>query len=257
MDVAANGKQVVHNLQKAASMPAFFVAKSCARTAVNACMSSVNFPFEWVVNIFTWKGATGTYNFGAGQQAVKTGVGSTESKWLYNTPPPIAQSGSNITLRASASHRLMNMVQAGTHLHGVLGSGPCTSSCGSQGQDTNNVMFWVDLDCTKPGACVVSQTAKIAGAGFNPDGLIRWRCATRLFDPFSSGQNPVTHLFRLRALRLPRDQQSAGPVIDCRGRAENGICRGTRGDLIRERQKVGVGRVIGAWGVERALATFG
>jgi hypothetical protein len=30
-------------------------------------------------------------------------------------------------------------------------------------------MFWVDLDCSKPAACVVSQTAKISGASFNPE----------------------------------------------------------------------------------------
>ncbi len=63
----------------------------------------------------------------------------------------------------------MNLVQFGAHLHGALGSGPCTGSCGSQGTDTNNVMFWVDLDCPKTTACVVSQTAKISGPNFNPE----------------------------------------------------------------------------------------
>jgi hypothetical protein len=72
-------------------------------------------------------------------------------------------------LRAAESHRLTNLVQSGFHLEGALDSGPCTSSCGSQGTDTNNVMFWFDLDCSKATACVVSQTAKISGESFNPE----------------------------------------------------------------------------------------
>jgi hypothetical protein len=30
-------------------------------------------------------------------------------------------------------------------------------------------MFYVELDCSRPAAWVVSQTAKISGAGFNPE----------------------------------------------------------------------------------------
>jgi len=159
---------------KPASAPAFFANKSCEHTAANACLKSPNFSFDWVVNTFTWNGATGTYNAGGGQQVVKTDIGSTRSKWLYNTPCcgenlSFPQAGNDtITLRTSASHRLQNVVQSGTHLQGVLGSGPCTSGCGSQGADTNNVMIWVDLDCSKPTACVVSQTAKISSASLNP-----------------------------------------------------------------------------------------
>ena len=98
---------------------------------------------------------------------IKTEIGSQENKWLYNSPccgqtMSIPQAGSETTLRAATSHRLMNVVQHGSHLHGVLGSGPCTNSCGSQGPDTNNVLIWVDLDCSQAAACVVSQTAKIA-----------------------------------------------------------------------------------------------
>jgi hypothetical protein len=117
----------------------------------------------------------GRHNLGAKQQWVKTDIGSKANKWLYNSPccgadGSIPQAGSEkVRLRASGSHRMMNVVQAGSHLHGVLGSGPCTgSSCGTQGKDANNVMFYVDLDCSNP-ACVVSQTAKIAGPGFNAE----------------------------------------------------------------------------------------
>ena len=166
---------VDHNRSKAASAPAFFASKSCGRTEPAACQRSANFSFHWIVNTFTWNGATGTYNAAGGPQAVKTDIGSTQNKWLYNTPCcgetlSIPQAGSDtITLRAATSHRLMNLVQHGSHLQGVLGTGPCTGSCGSQGTDANNLMIWVDLDCSKTTACVVSQTAKISGPSFNAE----------------------------------------------------------------------------------------
>jgi hypothetical protein len=162
-----------HNPHKAAGAPAFFMAKTCPRTPVNACMTASNWSFDWLVSTFTWKGATGSYNAGAGDQRVKTDVGSKQSKWLYNFPccgprAAIPQAGSDLPVRSGSSHRLMNLVQFGSHLYGAMGSGPCTHDCGSQGTDTNNLMFWVDLDCSKPAACVVSQTAKFSGADFIP-----------------------------------------------------------------------------------------
>jgi hypothetical protein len=72
-------------------------------------------------------------------------------------------------LRVAESHRLTNLVQYGTHLQAAMTSGPCTKDCGEQGTDTSNLAFWVDLDCSKPAACVVSQTAKISGEGINPE----------------------------------------------------------------------------------------
>src|ERR1051325_9521611 len=47
-------------------------------------------------------------------------------------------------------------------------SGPCKGKCGPQGADNSNIAFWVDLDCSKPDACVVSQTAKLSAPGVNP-----------------------------------------------------------------------------------------
>jgi hypothetical protein len=212
------------NPDKAASAPAFFMNKSCDHTAAaNACQRSVDFSFEWIVNTFTWNGATGAYNGGGTQQSVKTEVGSKTNRWVYNTPccgsnASIPQAGSDVTLRAAGSHRVMNVVQHGSHLHGVLGSGPCTGSgCGTQGKDTNNVMFYVDLDCSNPKACVVSQTAKISGVDFNPEfgtvgvdsdgnigilamsataktnlGLLSW--SRRKTDPRNAFKGPVTVL---------------------------------------------------------------
>ena len=159
-----------HDRSKAPTAPAFFANKSCDRAAQYACQRSANFSFHWIVNTFTWNGATGAYNAGGAQQVIKTDIGSKENRWFYNSPccgpnMSIPQAGSESTLRAATSHRLMNVVQRGSHLYGVLGTGPCTDSCGSQGADANNVLIWVDLDCSVTTACVVSQTAKIA----NPD----------------------------------------------------------------------------------------
>ena len=165
-----------HNSSKPPGAPALFLSKTCDRITPGGCQNATNFAFHWVVDTFTWNGATGTgtYNIGV-EQEIKTDVGSKQNKWLYSKPccgplGSIPQAGNDtIALRVAENHRLTNVVQFGSHLHGVVGSGPCTSSCGTQGPDANNLMFWVDLDCSNATACVVSQTAKISGGNFNPE----------------------------------------------------------------------------------------
>lgn len=147
-------------LAKTATAPAFFVAKTCNGN----CQTATNFSFDWVVTPVTWSGTTATFGSDA---AVKTAVGSGQSAWLYNTPiAAVSQPGTTVQLRPIEDHRLMNVPQSGSHLYGALGSGPCTTaaSCGSQGVDANNLFFWVDLDCTNPAGCVVSQTGKVSDA---------------------------------------------------------------------------------------------
>jgi hypothetical protein len=165
---------VDNNPNKARNAPAFFLTKSCDHNGpLNACQKSDNFPFTWLVNTFTWNGRTGTYNSGGAQQVIKTDVGSKANKWVFNTPCcgldlGAPQAGTDIRVRVGTMHRLMNVMQAGSHLHAVLGSGPCTRDCGSQGTDPNNIMIYVDLDCSNPAACVVAQTGKISGTDVNP-----------------------------------------------------------------------------------------
>lgn len=161
-----------HDPHKPASEPAFFAAKTCSRAEPGGCQRSSNFPFEWIVDTFTWNGRDGVYNAG-GEQIVKTDAGSTRDKWLYNLPccgttAVMPQAGSDIGLRAAESHRLINLVQSGSDVYGVLGTGPCSHDCGEQGVDPNNIMIWVDLDCSKSAACVVRQTGKISGEDVNP-----------------------------------------------------------------------------------------
>ena len=119
-----------HNRNKTPGTPAFFMAKTCDRSSPGACQNSNNYSFNWIVDTFTWNGATGTWNTG-GEQLVKTDVGSKRNKWLYSKPC-CGQSATfpqaryrAVALRAAESHRLTNLVQSGTHLNGVLGSGPC------------------------------------------------------------------------------------------------------------------------------------
>jgi hypothetical protein len=162
-----------NNPSKAPTDPAFLMNKTCAKTAPNACQQCSNFAFDWIVNTFTWNGPTGTWNGASTQQLVKTDVGSKASKWVYNTPccgevASVPQAGAEVPLRAAGSHRVLNVVQTGSHLHGVLGSGPCTQDCGAQGTDANNIMIYADLDCSNPKACVVHDTVKISGPDIHP-----------------------------------------------------------------------------------------
>jgi len=161
-----------HNPSKAATAPEFFATRTCSRAEPGACQRSVNFPLEWLVDTFTWKGLTGTYNAG-GEQVIKTDVGSKEDKWLYNVPccgklDSIPQRGSDVPLRSAGIHAVENVAQLGSHLYAVTGSGPCTHDCGRQGVDKNNLMIYVDLDCSRSNACFVSQTAKISGDNIRP-----------------------------------------------------------------------------------------
>ena len=62
-----------NNPNKAPDAPAFFLAKSCERIKPNSCgVSAGNFPFQWLVNTFTWNGLTGTYNKNGTEQVLKT-----------------------------------------------------------------------------------------------------------------------------------------------------------------------------------------
>jgi hypothetical protein len=160
-----------HNPRKAASAPAFFAAKTCGHEKPNSCLADSNFAFEWLVSTFTWQGTSGKFTETGREQKIKTDVGSKSNKWLYNMPccgprSAVPQAGTEMPLRFGGASRLMTVAQLGSHLYGVAASGPCTHDCGAQGVDSNNLAFWVELDCSNPKACFVSQTGKIAGSDF-------------------------------------------------------------------------------------------
>jgi hypothetical protein len=145
-----------HDTTKSATAPAFFTCKTCP---AGGCQNNANFAFKWLVTTVTWNGTTATYS---ADQLVDTNLGSTASLWLYNAPLAVPQAGTSVQLRVLEDHRVIDTVQHGTHLYSVLGSGPCTTGCANQGTDTNDLFFWVDLDCSNPGACTVAATAKVS-----------------------------------------------------------------------------------------------
>lgn len=162
-----------HDSHKSPGSPALFMAKTCGHEKPNSCLIDSNYSFEWLVSAFTWQGTSGNFTAIGDEQKVKTDIGSKANKWLYNFPccgprSAIPQAATGLPLRSGASSRLMDVVQQGSDLYGVISSGPCTQDCGAQGIDKNNLLFWTDIDCSNHGACVVRQTGKISGDDILP-----------------------------------------------------------------------------------------
>jgi hypothetical protein len=207
---------VDHNRHKAPGAPAFFMAKTCDRSVQGGCQNAMHYSFEWIVDSFTWKGPTGAYD----EQLVKTGIGSQRNTWLFSKPccglPGSSRQAGNdtIELRGAESHRFNNAVQSGTHLYGVMSSGPCTSDCGDQGTDTGNIALWVDMDCSRMAACAVSQTSKISGPDFNPAFSTIGVDATGNIGITAVSWTPTTHLSILLWTRRASDPPNSmsGPI---------------------------------------------
>ena len=132
-----------HDANKQPADPAFFLCKTCP---AGGCQNNTNYAFSWLLTTVTWSGTTASYS---GDQLVP-------STLVYNTPVDAPQAGSTTTLRVIEDHRVLDAVQHGSHVYGVLGSGP------QSGVDTNDLFFWVDLDCGTPSACTLAATGKVA-----------------------------------------------------------------------------------------------
>ena len=122
----------------------YFVAR-------NGVQSQTNLALNILLNGLTWSGTTATLS---GTSTISTG-------FLYNTPISVAQP-STPSIKGTESSRVYQatMAKDGT-LHFVVGSGPCASSCGSQGVDTNNLIFWFVVN---PVANKITQSAKISSS---------------------------------------------------------------------------------------------
>jgi hypothetical protein len=68
--------------------------------------------------------------------------------WLYNTPLNVAQPSSP-NIKGTESHHPSMAVILNNHLYVTWPSGPCASSCGSQGVAAHQGFFWFDV--TLPG----------------------------------------------------------------------------------------------------------
>lgn len=123
----------------------YFVARS-------GTQSGTNLAFNLLLNGLTWSGNTATLS---GNTTIRAGF------YLYNTPINVPQPGTP-NIRGQESSRVYQPIMAadGT-LHFVVGSGPCTSSCGSQGVDTGDLIFWFVVN---PVSNAIVQSAKISSS---------------------------------------------------------------------------------------------
>jgi hypothetical protein len=165
-----------HDPTKLAGAPAFFIGRTCP--SGNSCQGNAASPitnqaFRWIISYGTWSGSTFTVTSnhtsvcagGAApaDQCIRTDPNGSSDRWLYNTPIDPNQPGTATKLRAAEIHRVIDAMQVGTHAHVVMGSGPCGSSCGAHGTDSNaDIFLWADFDCSTLNACTLSQTQKVA-----------------------------------------------------------------------------------------------
>lgn len=131
---------------KAPGAPEFFVARSAPQ------VNGPNAPVTLLVDSVTWSGSVATFS------STSTQV---PTNFLFNAPNDVQQP-SLPDIRAAEDHRIFSVYSyGGTHLYLVLGSGPCSSNCGSQGTDSHDISFLFDLNIP---SLTVNQGIKISSA---------------------------------------------------------------------------------------------
>jgi hypothetical protein len=81
--------------------------------------------------------------------------------FLYNTPKAAPQP-SPPDISATESRRVFSAYSRGNgHLYSIMGSGPCSTNCGSQGADSHDLFFFFDLSV--PGL-TLNQAVKVASS---------------------------------------------------------------------------------------------
>lgn len=108
-------------------------------------------PLGLLLNGLTWSGNTATLS----------GTTTINTAYQYNTPVDAPQPSSP-NIRGAESHRIYQpeMAADGT-LHLVTSTGPCATSCGTQGVDTNQIILWFVVD---PVGNTIVQSAKISNS---------------------------------------------------------------------------------------------
>jgi hypothetical protein len=155
-DCAYEARPVMdHDAAKAPGAPFYFLGKTCA---AGSCQNATNQAMGLIVHGGTWNGTSITFD--------STGAGGADqivsSGFLYNTPIDASQGG-GAAVAATESHRVMGAEQRGTTLYGVVGSGPCTASCGAQGADTHDLAFYVAVDVANYPTLALAGGAKVTG----------------------------------------------------------------------------------------------
>ncbi len=101
--------------------------------------NGTNVPVALLLTSVTWSGLPSNPSANFSSTTIPTNL-------LYNTPINAAQPSSP-GIRAVESHRVFGVYSsAGQHLYAVVGSGPCTSNCGSQGADSHDLFFFFDVN---------------------------------------------------------------------------------------------------------------
>jgi hypothetical protein len=132
------------NRLKKATDPAYFVARD------GPLQNGTNANFNVLIDSVSWNGTTATKGT---ERVIPSG-------FLYNTPVDPAQP-SGPPIKSLESHRAFGAAVQNGHLHTVISSGPCTTQCGAQGMDSNQIFFWFDVDLA---TMTLAQSAKVSSA---------------------------------------------------------------------------------------------
>ena len=171
------------NPKKKLKDPEYLVARS------GPPVTATNLPMDLLIDKIAWSKHVATIS---GPITISTG-------FLYNTPTSVSQlSGS--PLRGDESHRVFSVVAYRDHLHVIEGSGPCTSNCGPQSQDANNLFYWFDIDT---GTMTFSQKSKVSDPTLSllfPSMALDGNGNVGIgMTGMSSSQHPSIYLFTSRA----------------------------------------------------------
>lgn len=117
------------NTKKRPADPEYLIARN------GPPQQATNFPMDLLVSKITW----------SGDKAEISEPSRIPTGFLYNTPLPFAQP-SGLPVRGNESHRIFSVDAYHGRLEVIEASGPCTTDCGSQGTDTNDLFYWFEVD---------------------------------------------------------------------------------------------------------------
>jgi hypothetical protein len=130
---------------KATNVPEYFVARSSPLAAGPVSVTLI-------VDSVTWSGSQGTFS---------PGSTSVPTNFMFNAPNDVQQAAMP-DIRTAEDHRIFSVYSyGGAHLYLVVPAGPCTSNCGSQGADSHDLVFLIDVSIP---SLTLNQGIKIASA---------------------------------------------------------------------------------------------
>jgi len=141
------------NASKSSTTPFYFVSR------LNQTQVQTNGSENITMDTFTPTSATAGSLSASGSPTVVT------TPYVYNTPVDPSQPGSPSGVRGAESHRRYSCTSINsTDLQVVSSSGGCASSCGTQGTDTQQIIFWYKV--ATPGLTLL-DSAKISNSSIS------------------------------------------------------------------------------------------